>query len=112
MYILCSFQALRRVVSKRYMLLPPYRYWNLRLRKMAIQKKFSGLVFSFLAGTLLGAAFPKFNFPALACLAPGLVLWLAHNDSGKRVCLSGFLSGLGYWLVGIYWLLLIPFRWY
>jgi apolipoprotein N-acyltransferase len=79
---------------------------------MAIPKTILRLVFSFLAGTLLAAAFPKFNLPGLAWLAPGLVLWLAHNDSGKRVFLSGLLSGLGYWLVGVYWLLLIPFRWY
>jgi apolipoprotein N-acyltransferase len=79
---------------------------------MAIQKKFSRLVFCFLTGTLFAAAFPKFNLPVLAWLAPGLVLWLAHNTSGKRVFLSGFLAGLGSSLVMVYWLLLIPFQWY
>lgn len=112
MYMLCSYQTLRRGVSKLYVLLFPKRFWNLRPRKMAIQNKCFGLVFSFLAGTLLAAAFPKFNFAVLAWLAPGIVLWLAYNDSGKRVFLSGFLSGLGYWLVGVYWLTFIPFRWY
>ena len=79
---------------------------------MPIPKKIPRLIFSFLAGTLFAAAFPKFNFPGLAWLAPGLVLWLAHGDSGKRVFLSGFLAGLGCWLIMVYWLLLIPFRWY
>jgi apolipoprotein N-acyltransferase len=79
---------------------------------MAIPKNIPRLVLSFLAGTLLATAFPKFSVAGLAWLAPGIVLWLAHSDSGKRVFLSGFFSGLGYWLVGVYWLLFIPFRWY
>jgi apolipoprotein N-acyltransferase len=79
---------------------------------MALQKNHVRLLVSFLAGALFAAAFPKFNLPALAWLAPGIVLWLAHNRSGKRVFLYGLLSGLGCWLVGVYWLLLIPFRWY
>lgn len=79
---------------------------------MAPQNKISRLVFPFLAGTLFAAAFPKFNLPVLAWLAPGLVLWLTHSDSGKRTFLSGLLAGFGCCLVMGYWLLLIPFRWY
>jgi apolipoprotein N-acyltransferase len=79
---------------------------------MAIQKKIAPLVFSFLAGTLFAAAFPKFNLPCLAWLTPGLVLWLAHSGSKRSTFWSGFLSGLGCWLIMVYWLLLIPFRWY
>jgi apolipoprotein N-acyltransferase len=79
---------------------------------MALQNKISRLVFPFLAGTLFAAAFPKFNLPVLAWVAPGLVLWLTYNDSGKRTFLSGLLAGFGCCLVMVYWLLLIPFRWY
>jgi len=79
---------------------------------MALQKNHSLLVVSFLAGILFAVAFPKFNFPVMVWLAPGVVLGLAYRGSGKRVLLSGFLSGLGCWLVMFYWLLLIPFRWY
>jgi len=79
---------------------------------MAAQQNLPRLVFSFLAGALLAAAFPKFSLPGLAWVAPGLILFLAHYDSGKRVFLSGFISGLGSWLAGVYWLLFIPFRWY
>jgi apolipoprotein N-acyltransferase len=79
---------------------------------MALLKHYSWFFGCFLAGVLLAAAFPKFELPVLAWLAPGVVLWLAHDTSGKRIFLSGFLAGLGYWLVGVYWLLLIPFRLY
>lgn len=78
----------------------------------AIQKLSWRLLFSFLSGILFAAAFPKFNLPFLAWLAPGMVLWLSCHRSGRRVFLSGFLAGLGCWLVLAYWLLLIPFRWH
>ncbi|HTL54707.1 MAG TPA: apolipoprotein N-acyltransferase [Candidatus Limnocylindrales bacterium] len=79
---------------------------------MALQKHHSRFLVCLPAGILFATAFPKFNFPVLAWLAPGVVVWLAHNRSGKRVLLSGFLSGLGCWLVMMYWLLMIPFRLY
>lgn len=79
---------------------------------MAIFPKIPRVVFSFLAGVLFAVSFPKFNLPAFAWLAPGITLWLARNSSGKKVYLSGFATGLGCWLVMVYWLLLIPFRWY
>lgn len=79
---------------------------------MARPKKLLWLVYSFLGGTLLAASFPGIDLPFLAWLAPGLILWLSHPADRKRVFASGFLAGLGFWLVGVYWLLLIPFRWY
>jgi apolipoprotein N-acyltransferase len=79
---------------------------------MAWQKHHSRFLVCFLAGILFAVAFPKFNLPVLAWLAPGVVLWLAHDRSGKCVFQSGFLSGLGCWLVMMYWLLLIPFHLY
>jgi apolipoprotein N-acyltransferase len=79
---------------------------------MPIQKSSTRLVFSVLSGILFAAAFPKFNLPFLAWLAPGLVLWAGHQGSGRQAFLAGFLAGLGCWLVMFYWLLLIPFRWY
>jgi apolipoprotein N-acyltransferase len=79
---------------------------------MALQKHYSRFAVCFFAGILFAVSFPKFNLPVLAWLAPGFVLWLAYDSSGKRVFLSGFLSGLGCWLVMVYWLLLIPFHLY
>jgi apolipoprotein N-acyltransferase len=79
---------------------------------MAFRKNHSRLIASFLSGTLFAAGFPNFDLPVFAWLAPGIVLWLAHHSSGKRVFLSGFLSGVGCWLVMVYWLVLIPFRWH
>ena len=79
---------------------------------MGLQKHYSRLIVCFLTGILFAAAFPKFNLPLLAWVAPGFALWLTHHSSGKRVLLSGFFSGLGCWLVMMYWLLLIPFRLY
>ena len=69
-------------------------------------------LFSFLAGTLFAFAFPKFNLFGLAWITPGLVLWLAGRTSGRSIFLSGFLSGLGCWLIMVAWLLLIPFHGY
>ncbi len=79
---------------------------------MAPQKHHYRPLVCLLAGILFAVAFPKFNVPVLAWVAPGVVLWLARDSSGKRVFLYGFLSGLGCWLVMVYWLLLIPFRLY
>jgi apolipoprotein N-acyltransferase len=79
---------------------------------MALQKHRSRLLVCFLAGILFAVAFPNFNLPVLAWLAPGFVLWIAHDSSGKHVFLSGFVAGLGCWLFMVYWLLFIPFRWY
>jgi apolipoprotein N-acyltransferase len=79
---------------------------------MAWQKHYSRFLVCFLAGTLFAVAFPKFDLPVLAWLAPGVVLWLARDSSGRRVFLGGFLSGLGCWLVMMYWLPLIPFHLY
>ncbi len=79
---------------------------------MAFQHKFTRQLLSFLAGTLFAFAFPKFNLAGLAWVTPGLVLWLAAPNSGNRAYLSGFLSGLGCWLIMVYWLLLIPVHGY
>jgi apolipoprotein N-acyltransferase len=79
---------------------------------MALPKHYSRLVVCFVAGILFAAAFPKINLPILAWVAPAFVLWLSHDSCATRPFRYGFLSGLGCWLVMIYWLLLIPFRWY
>ena len=79
---------------------------------MALLKNYSRFLLCFLAGSLFAVAFPKFNLPFLAWLAPGCVLWTARHGSGRRVLLAGFLAGLGCWLVMVYWLPWIPFRLY
>ena len=61
------------------------------------------------AGVLL--ALP-FNFSALAGLswiAPGLLLLAARDPEGSRRFRLGFVGGVAYGMVSLYWLLLIPF---
>lgn len=60
------------------------------------------------AGLLLAFSFPHWNLAGLAWAAPGLILASAMGASGRQAFWLGFLAGLGNWLLGIYWLLLIP----
>src|SRR4051812_10113339 len=60
------------------------------------------------AGLMLAFSFPHWSVAGLAWIAPGLMLASAMGCSGKEAFRLGFLAGLANWLVGIYWLLLIP----
>ncbi len=61
-----------------------------------------------LAGLALGLAYPKFNLFWLAWFSPGLVLMLSLGQGGWTALRVGYLAGLVQFLVGFYWLLLIP----
>jgi apolipoprotein N-acyltransferase len=72
----------------------------------------SGYLVAILAGLLLAAVFPRINFAGGAWLAPGLMAWAAQNKKGSDAFRVGVVSGLSFWLVSLYWLLEIPYRWY
>ncbi|HPY31165.1 MAG TPA: apolipoprotein N-acyltransferase [Verrucomicrobiota bacterium] len=57
-------------------------------------------------------AFPQFNFSWLAWLAPGLMLWSTQGTTAKKVFWAGWVSGLGCYLVSLYWIFLMPFPWH
>lgn len=65
-----------------------------------------------MAGLVWALAFPKFGIAGLAWIAPGLLLFAARDQKGKRAFGLGYVGGLVYWLVSLYWLLLIPYRWH
>lgn len=68
----------------------------------------SGYLLAGAAGILLAMAFPRFNIAGLAWVAPGLLIFAAHNKSRCDAFRVGYAGGLVFWLVSLYWLLLIP----
>jgi apolipoprotein N-acyltransferase len=60
------------------------------------------------AGLLLSLAFPKFNIAGLAWIAPGLILVSGIGFRGGAAFRIGFVAGMAYHLVALYWILLIP----
>ncbi len=61
-----------------------------------------------LAGLALGLAYPKFNLFWLMWLAPGVLLLLSLGQGGWTALRVGYIAGMVQFLVGFYWLLLIP----
>lgn len=61
-----------------------------------------------LSGLLLALAFPKFEVAGLAWIAPGLMLASAAGLRRGGVFRIGFIAGLIYHMVALYWILLIP----
>jgi len=60
---------------------------------------------SLLLGALLPFAFAPYGIWPLAILIPALLLWvLAHFDDRRGGFLSGWLFGLGYFGIGVYWI--------
>ncbi|HEY3760511.1 MAG TPA: apolipoprotein N-acyltransferase [Verrucomicrobiae bacterium] len=68
----------------------------------------SGYWLAIIAGILLALAFPKFNIAGFAWIAPGLLVFAARNRSGGDAFRIGYVGGLIFWLISLYWLLLIP----
>ena len=68
----------------------------------------SGYLIAIVAGLLLAAAFPKFNFAGGAWIAPALMLFAAMNKSGANAFRTGYVSGFAFWLASLSWLLQIP----
>lgn len=64
------------------------------------------------AGLMLGVSFPfpHWNLAGFAWGAPGLILASAMGTSGRQAFWLGWLAGFANWLLGIYWLLLIPVK--
>jgi apolipoprotein N-acyltransferase len=65
-----------------------------------------------LAGLCLAAAFPKLGIAGLAWVAPALMLAAALGKPGGEAFRIGYVAGLTHYLVSLYWLLLIPYRWH
>ena len=60
----------------------------------------------------LAAAFPKIGIAGFAWLAPALMLAAAIGKSGGEPFRIGYVAGLAYYLISLYWFLLIPYRWH
>jgi apolipoprotein N-acyltransferase len=56
----------------------------------------------------LAAAFPKVGIAGFAWAAPGIILGAAVGTDGRQAFRLGYLGGLTYFLVALYWLLNIP----
>ena len=65
-----------------------------------------------LAGLLLALSFPNFGIAGFAWLAPGLLVVASLGTRGWERFRIGFVGGLIHYLVSLYWLLLIPYRWH
>jgi apolipoprotein N-acyltransferase len=72
----------------------------------------SGYPPGILAGLCLAAAFPKIGIAGLAWVAPALMLAAALGKPGGEAFRIGYVAGLTHYLVSLYWLLLIPYRWH
>ena len=72
----------------------------------------SGYLVAVIAGLLLATAFPKMSFAGGAWIAPGLLAFAAQNKRGGDALRVGFIFGLSFWLVSLYWLLDIPYQWH
>jgi apolipoprotein N-acyltransferase len=64
--------------------------------------------FAGLAGLAMGLAYPKFDLFWAMWFAPGFLLLLSLGQSGGTASRIGYIAGLAQFLVGFYWLLLIP----
>jgi apolipoprotein N-acyltransferase len=72
----------------------------------------SGYLMAILAGLLLAAAFPRINFAGGAWIAPGLLAFAARKKVAGDAFRVGYVAGLAFWLVSLYWLLEIPYTWH
>lgn len=65
-----------------------------------------------LVGVLWASAFPSLNLPGAAWLIPGALLMITRLPTGAERLRVGYVAGLTYSLASLYWLLLIPVKWY
>jgi apolipoprotein N-acyltransferase len=77
---------------------------NLLLRKRYLVAAFAGLLWA--------ASFPKIGIAGLAWVAPGVMLAAALGKRGGEAFRLGYVTGLVHYLVSLYWLLCIPYRWH
>ncbi len=78
-------------------------YWN---------SPWSRRLLAVISGLLLAAAFPKIGLAGFAWVAPALLLAAAHGKSGGGAFRLGWLGGFAFALAALYWLLLIPVKWF
>jgi apolipoprotein N-acyltransferase len=64
------------------------------------------------AGFAMAASFPNLNVAGLAWIAPALFLAAALGKSGGEAFRIGYVAGLAHYLISLYWLLHIPYRWH
>jgi apolipoprotein N-acyltransferase len=88
------------------------RLGKLALLNTFLERKFIGWFLAIIAGLLLAAAFPRIDFAGGAWIAPGLLVFAVRNKSDRDVFWHGMAAGLVFWLVSLYWLLEIPYRWH
>jgi apolipoprotein N-acyltransferase len=81
----------------------------MRLASSLFRGRFS---LAIVAGLLLAMSFPLFGIAGFAWLAPGLLVAAGLGTRGWERFRIGFVGGLTYYLVALYWLLLIPYRWH
>ena len=62
------------------------------------------------AGLMLALSFPHWDAAGLAYGAPAVMLASAMGASGRQAFWLGWIAGMANWLLGIYWLLLIPVK--
>lgn len=67
-------------------------------------------ILSMLAGALLPLAFAPANFFPLAIIAPAILFWLWLDSTPKRAFITGYLFGLGFFGVGISWVVISFYR--
>jgi apolipoprotein N-acyltransferase len=65
-----------------------------------------------LAGLFLAASFPNLGVAGLAWVGPGVMIAAALGTRGGETFRIGYVAGLVHYLVSLYWLLLIPYRWH
>lgn len=68
-------------------------------------------IWAIAAGLLWAAAFPKIGMAGFAWIAPGLLLAAALGKDGWEAFRIGYVGALVFYLVTLYWLLRIPYRW-
>jgi apolipoprotein N-acyltransferase len=76
------------------------------LKNSAIQLLLNNRCFrATLAGLILASAFPNYNIPGLAWVAPALILFCDEGKSGRESLRIGYVAGLAFWLPTLSWLL-------
>jgi apolipoprotein N-acyltransferase len=83
------------------------------VNRLALKSLFrSRYPIAILAGLLLAASFPNISVAGFAWLAPGLIFAASLGSRGGEAFRVGYLAGLTHYLVSLYWLLNIPYRWH
>src|SRR5262245_43475127 len=58
------------------------------------------------------AAFPNAGLAGFAWVGPGLLLGCALGKKGWESFRIGYIGGLAFYVLALYWLLYIPYRWH